>query len=140
MLQNYFLDFAVEHWFGCRTIEPGYAGDIGAIEVWLIDWLNEVILHYSDQGNGEYATDPGYGQDMSCRPQIYESKSDFFVKYYCKIPSRCCWLSLDTKQLNSKHREIFASLLFDKEEINFVWIQIQFIYQYSRLNIGQARL
>ena len=37
MLRNCFLDFAVEHWFGT---EPGFAGDIGAIEVWLIDWLN----------------------------------------------------------------------------------------------------
>ena len=39
MLWNRFLDFAVEHWFGCRATEPGFAGDIGAIEVWLIDWL-----------------------------------------------------------------------------------------------------
>ena len=39
MLQNCFLDFAVEHWFGCRATEPGFAGDIDAIEVWLIDWL-----------------------------------------------------------------------------------------------------
>ena len=28
-----------EHWFGCRAAEPGFAGDIGAIEIWLIDWL-----------------------------------------------------------------------------------------------------
>ena len=39
MLRNCFLDFAVEHWFGCRTTELGFAGDIGAIEVWLIDSL-----------------------------------------------------------------------------------------------------
>ena len=39
MLRNCFLDFAVEHWFGCRATEPGFARDIGAIEVWLIDWL-----------------------------------------------------------------------------------------------------
>ena len=40
MLRNCFLDFAVEHWFGwfgCCATEPGFAGDIGAIEVWLID-------------------------------------------------------------------------------------------------------
>ena len=37
MLRNCFLNFAVEHWFGCRTTEPGFAKDIGAIEVWLID-------------------------------------------------------------------------------------------------------
>ena len=34
-----FINFAVEHWFGCRATEPGFAGDIGAIEVSLIDWL-----------------------------------------------------------------------------------------------------
>ena len=36
-LRNCFLDFAVEHWFGCRTTEPGFARDISTIEVWLID-------------------------------------------------------------------------------------------------------
>ena len=30
---NCFLDFAVEHGFGCRATEPGFAEDIGAIEV-----------------------------------------------------------------------------------------------------------
>ena len=39
MLQNCFIDFAVEHEFGCGTTEPDYIGDIGAIEIWLIDWL-----------------------------------------------------------------------------------------------------
>ena len=39
MLRNCFPDFAVKHWFGCRTTESGFAGDIGAIEVWLVDWL-----------------------------------------------------------------------------------------------------
>ena len=38
MLQSCFIDFAVEHQFGCRNSEPGFAGDIGAIEIWLIDW------------------------------------------------------------------------------------------------------
>ena len=37
LVQNCFLDFAVEHWFGCRATEPHFAGDIGA--KWLIDWL-----------------------------------------------------------------------------------------------------
>ena len=36
---NYVSKRAVEHWFGCRATEPSFAGDIGAIEVWLIDWL-----------------------------------------------------------------------------------------------------
>ena len=40
MLRNCFLAFAVEHWLGCRGTEPGFAGDIGAIEVWLIEiWV-----------------------------------------------------------------------------------------------------
>ena len=37
-------DFAVEHWIGCRATEPGFTGNIGAIEVWLIDWLGQVVL------------------------------------------------------------------------------------------------
>ena len=37
-LWNCFIDFAVENWCGCRANEPGYAGDIGIIEIWLIDW------------------------------------------------------------------------------------------------------
>ena len=45
-LRNCFLDFAVEHWFGCRATEPGFAGDIGAIEVWLIDWFLWKWLHF----------------------------------------------------------------------------------------------
>ena len=49
MLQNCFLDFAVEHWFGCRATEPGFAGDIGAIEVLLIAWL---ISHVTGGGGG----------------------------------------------------------------------------------------
>ena len=39
MLRNCFLNFAVEHWFHCRATEPGFAGYIGAMEIWLIDWL-----------------------------------------------------------------------------------------------------
>ena len=35
---------AVGHWFGCHTTEPRYIGDIGAIEIWLIDWLNQCGL------------------------------------------------------------------------------------------------
>ena len=33
MLRNCFFDFAVEHWFGCFSTEPGFARDIGAIEI-----------------------------------------------------------------------------------------------------------
>ena len=44
MLRNCFLDFAVEHWFGCRATEPGFTGVIGAIEVWLIDSFIHSLL------------------------------------------------------------------------------------------------
>ena len=39
MLQSCFFDLAVEHWFSCRTTEPGFAGDISTIEIWSIYWL-----------------------------------------------------------------------------------------------------
>ena len=34
-----FYRFAVEHWFGCRITEPGFPGNISAVEIWLIDWM-----------------------------------------------------------------------------------------------------
>ena len=37
------LDFSHEHWFSCRATESGFAGGIGATEVWLIDWLIPVL-------------------------------------------------------------------------------------------------
>ena len=43
--ENCFLDFAVKHWFGCRATEPRFAGDIGAIKAWLIDWLIIFMAH-----------------------------------------------------------------------------------------------
>ena len=39
MLPNSLDDFVFEHQSVCCTTEPGYAGDIGAIEIWLIDWF-----------------------------------------------------------------------------------------------------
>ena len=38
MLQNCFITFAVQHWFGCRATELGFVGDIGTIEIWLMNW------------------------------------------------------------------------------------------------------
>ena len=38
MLQNCFIDFAVEHRFVRHIAEPGYTEEIGAEEIWLIDW------------------------------------------------------------------------------------------------------
>ena len=45
MLRNDFNDFAFEHRSGCCATEPGYAGDIGTIEIWLIDWLNSLVYY-----------------------------------------------------------------------------------------------
>ena len=50
LLWNCFLDFAVEHWFGCHATELDFAGDIGAIEVWLIDWLNRSYKKLTEFG------------------------------------------------------------------------------------------
>ena len=36
--RNCFINFAVEHWFGCCTTESGFAGDINVMKIWLIDW------------------------------------------------------------------------------------------------------
>ena len=36
MLRDCFFDFAIEHWFGCCSTEPGFARDIGAIEIWIV--------------------------------------------------------------------------------------------------------
>ena len=44
LLRNCFLDFAVEHWLGCFSTKPGFVGDIGAIEIWLIDRLIDWLI------------------------------------------------------------------------------------------------
>ena len=49
-----FLDFAVEHWFGCRATEPGFAGDIGAIEVWLIGWFIYWLIGWPKNAEKEF--------------------------------------------------------------------------------------
>ena len=42
LILNCFIDFALENWFSCHATEPGFTGDIGSIEIWLIDWLIEL--------------------------------------------------------------------------------------------------
>ena len=37
MIRNNFIDFAFEHQFGCHATKSGFAGDIGTIEIGLID-------------------------------------------------------------------------------------------------------
>ena len=39
IIRNCLIDFAVEHRFSCCATEPGCAGDIGAIEIWLIEHI-----------------------------------------------------------------------------------------------------
>ena len=39
MSRNSLTDFAFEHRSGCCATKPGYAGDNGTIEIWLIDLL-----------------------------------------------------------------------------------------------------
>ena len=41
MLQNCFINFAVDHQFGCWPTNPGFAWDIGAIQIWLVDLQEE---------------------------------------------------------------------------------------------------
>ena len=36
---NWFIDFAIEHWFSSCATEPGFSRYIGTIKIWLIDWL-----------------------------------------------------------------------------------------------------
>ena len=43
MLHNCFIDFDFDYQFGCRATEPGFAGKVGAIEIWLIDQLMEKL-------------------------------------------------------------------------------------------------
>ena len=44
MLRKNFNDFTFEHRSSCCATEPGYAWDIGAIEIWLIYWLINSII------------------------------------------------------------------------------------------------
>ena len=55
--RNCFLDFAVKHWFDCRTTESGFTGDIGAIEVWLIDMMG-TFFGFDSIGRQEFPHPP----------------------------------------------------------------------------------
>ena len=74
--------FAVEHWFSCRTTEPGFAGHIDAIEVWLIDWSIAWFENDDDDADEETTTQGNdYNEDCDGRSiitcQVYnESMED----------------------------------------------------------------
>ena len=38
------LKLMMDRYAGCCATEPGFAGDIGAIEIWLIDVLYDVLI------------------------------------------------------------------------------------------------
>ena len=44
-----FIIFAIEHWFGCRATEPALAENVGAMEIWLMDWLIDTLQQYTRQ-------------------------------------------------------------------------------------------
>ena len=54
------------------------------------------------------------------------------MKSYANIPSRFGLVSFETGKLNGKHRDILAplSVVPDKEEFSFIWVQFQFICQH----------
>ena len=88
MLRNCFLDFAVDHWFGCCTTEPGFAGDIGTIEVSLIDtWLFVVKLSKSYPPTHVYS----FSKDNqnSCLISWIFNKDEMGVKWVkCQVNHR----------------------------------------------------
>ena len=57
MLGNCFIHFTVEHRFGCRTAEPGYAGDTGAIEIWLIDFEQTTQISLDNSSSSSKSID-----------------------------------------------------------------------------------
>ena len=46
---GFFNNFVFEHQSGCCATEPGYAGDIGTIDIWLIDWLIDFLWSVINQ-------------------------------------------------------------------------------------------
>ena len=44
---NCFIAFPIEHWFGCRATEPGFAGDIGYWAILLINWKVHISSYFS---------------------------------------------------------------------------------------------
>ena len=86
MLRNGFNDFAFEHRSGCCATEPGYAGDIGAIEIWLIDWLKSPFMSdttsFSETNSRLYhASSNGASRDMIC-VQRYRDKQGIIKHKY----------------------------------------------------------
>ena len=58
MLQDCFTDFAVERWLGCYTFESGYAKDIDATEIILIEWLIDLNLTMISNAYEKFKVNP----------------------------------------------------------------------------------
>ena len=112
MLRNCFLDFAVEYWFGCRTTEPDFAGDIGVTEIWFIDIttgmmasLMEKSPHSSDsicQGS-IWASRGGIQGTAKLRYHI-TGREELFWRTYCTTRFRSCqWIMGDNSGDHSGH-------------------------------------
>ena len=112
MLWDCFIDFAIEHQFGCGITVPGLVGNIGGIEIWLIDllidWccasllqttiiiflLGDRVLWFSCRWNGENL--PGVVWKMakisSCQVFLSKTKENKLIKkrrkYKGDIPCR----------------------------------------------------
>ena len=52
MLRNSLSNLVFKHRSDCCSTEPGYTGDIGAIEIWLFDWLKLSLENNDFEFNG----------------------------------------------------------------------------------------
>ena len=112
MLQNCFINSAAEHWFGCRTTERGFSGDIGTIYILLIDWL---ILPCS------ILTDPSQINFRGALPLLMSVSGNALHSN----PSSVSWLRryLDLKQELTKTSliESIRTALISKNKLYTEW-------------------
>ena len=130
-----------------NTLKFGKGGAGHTIQKWVA--IIETIGHkstwkfqYTDEAKDECAADPAYGKSMSCKLLYIASGRWHFDKYYSEILSRFFWVSFDTEKLNRKHREIFAplSMVPDKKEFTFIWLQFPCIRRHPWQDRGQTWL
>ena len=84
---------------------------------------------------------PNIVKAWAAGPSYMRVEGESCIKYNSSISNRfCCWLSFNTKKLNWKPWEVFASLPFilEKEEFCFVWVLFQLVHENSRLDSGQT--
>ena len=92
MLWNCFIDFVVEHQFGCRATEPHFVRDISAIEIWLIDTLNtETPLGAASAILWSKDVLPVFSLPIKTR---YQEGIPYTSTYWWQIPVAEIWLYL----------------------------------------------